>query len=309
MARIIHKRSSVAGKAPSAADLQPGEIAINLADKKLFSKDTAGNVIEVGGGAPASHTHTISEVTGLGAALDGKAAATHSHTSSQLTDSTATGRALIGASDAAAARAVIGAGTSSFNGTWSALTGTPTTFPPSAHTHSTSEVTGLDAALASKATLASPVINRLAKITVAGAVTASQVFDDGENVGVGTDAPGHKLEVNGSFAATSKSFLIDHPTKPGRKLQHGVVEGPEHSVYVRGRLRSNIIILPDYWRELVQEDTITVLLTPIGAKQNLVVADVSLSAVLVVEADDLPIDCFYYVQGTRKDIPNLEVEL
>lgn len=55
-----------------------------------------------------------------------KADATHSHTASAISDSTATGRSLLTATDAAAARAAIGAGTSSFDGTYSALTGKPT---------------------------------------------------------------------------------------------------------------------------------------------------------------------------------------
>ena len=41
---------------------------------------------------------------------------------------------------------------------WSGITGKPSTFAPSAHTHATSEVTGLDAALAAKAPLASPAL-------------------------------------------------------------------------------------------------------------------------------------------------------
>ena len=48
---VIHKRSSVAGKKPASADIAVGEIAINLADAKAFSKDTGGNIIELGGSA------------------------------------------------------------------------------------------------------------------------------------------------------------------------------------------------------------------------------------------------------------------
>lgn len=47
---IILKKSSVAGKVPVAGDLQVGELAINLADAKLYSKNSAGTVIPVGGG-------------------------------------------------------------------------------------------------------------------------------------------------------------------------------------------------------------------------------------------------------------------
>lgn len=41
---------------------------------------------------------------------------------------------------------------------WADITGKPSTFAPSAHTHPTSEVTGLDSALALKAPLASPAL-------------------------------------------------------------------------------------------------------------------------------------------------------
>ena len=51
---------------------------------------------------------------------------------------------------AAEVRSLIGAGTSNFNGTWGSLTGKPTTFAPSAHTHAISEVDGLQDALDAK---------------------------------------------------------------------------------------------------------------------------------------------------------------
>jgi hypothetical protein len=46
--KIIHKKSSVAEKVPLTTDLEVGELAINLVDKKLFSKDGNGNIIEFG---------------------------------------------------------------------------------------------------------------------------------------------------------------------------------------------------------------------------------------------------------------------
>ena len=50
----------------------------------------------------------------------------------------------------AQARTNIGAGTSSFSGSYNDLTDRPTDFAPTEHTHETSEVTGLDTALSEK---------------------------------------------------------------------------------------------------------------------------------------------------------------
>ena len=133
------------------------------------------------------------------------------------------------------------------------------------------------------------------------------VIDSNGSVGIGTTAPNHKLEVNGSFAATSKSFDIEHPTKEGMRLHHGSLEGPEHGVYVRGRLTdSNVIVLPDYWTGLVDEDTITVQLTAIGGKQNLWVEDIVDNSIIVGFEDK--VNCFYFVQAERKDIDKFDVE-
>jgi hypothetical protein len=56
-------------------------------------------------------------------------------------------------------------------------------------------------------------------------------------VGIATSNPSYQLHVNGSFAATSKAFLIDHPSpnKKGWKLRHSCVEhdGPGATLYQR----------------------------------------------------------------------------
>ncbi len=137
------------------------------------------------------------------------------------------------------------------------------------------------------------------------------IINTSGNVGVGTTTPGYKLEVNGSFAATTKSFVIPHPTKTGKKLVHGVVEGPEHSVFVRGKTKSNKIILPEYWINLIDESTITVQLTSIGKHQNLVVIDVNATEITIENQNTFnkDINCYYFVQAERKDIDKLQVEV
>jgi len=46
--KIIHKKSSVSGSVPVSSDLQPGELAVNLADRIIYSKTTGGDIIEMG---------------------------------------------------------------------------------------------------------------------------------------------------------------------------------------------------------------------------------------------------------------------
>jgi hypothetical protein len=128
------------------------------------------------------------------------------------------------------------------------------------------------------------------------------------NVGIGTTSPGYKLEVNGSFAATTKSFIIDHPTKPGMKLRYGSLEGPENGVYVRGKSSSYTIELPDYWTKLVDPESITVQITPYGAPQNIWVSSIADNTVRI--ASDTPISTyFYFIQAERVDVEKLEVEI
>jgi hypothetical protein len=115
--------------------------------------------------------------------------------------------------------------------------------------------------------------------------------------------------VLGSFSATTKSFLINHQRLAGKKLVYGVVEAPEHSVLVRGKLSfGNIITLPDEWEWLVDMDTITVQLTPIGTHQALFVDSISGTQVHIGIAGqwNSDIHCYYLVQATRKDVAPLD---
>ena len=128
------------------------------------------------------------------------------------------------------------------------------------------------------------------------------------NIGVGVTDPQYKLEVNGSFAATTKSFIIPHPTKENYKLRHGSLEGPENGVYVRGKSDSGVIELPEYWTGLVDPDSITVNLTPIGQNSPLWVERIEDNKVYVGREDALA-SYFYTVFAERIDVPSLDVEI
>lgn len=109
--------------------------------------------------------------------------------------------------------------------------------------------------------------------------------------------------------ASIKNFVIDHPSKAGKKLVHTCLEGPENGVYVRGRaLNQTVIELPEYWVDLVDSDTITVSLTPVGSHQDIIVKRIQDNKIYLQAKAGIPINCFYHVFATRKDVPRLVVE-
>jgi hypothetical protein len=116
--------------------------------------------------------------------------------------------------------------------------------------------------------------------------------------------------VQGNFAATTKSFLIDHPTKTGKMLQYGNLEGPEHGVYYRGKLiNKNTIELPEEWIGLVDENSITIQLTPHKHLQWLVVKKIENNKIFI--SNKIPfikINCFFTVFAERKDVSKLITE-
>ena len=107
-----------------------------------------------------------------------------------------------------------------------------------------------------------------------------------------------------------KGFDIKHPNKKGHRLRHVCVEGPEASVYVRGTLKgSNIIDLPEYWKGLVDPESITVTLTPVGSYQELYIKNIEWGQkVTVLNSTSGPIHCFYSVWASRIDGEPLIVE-
>jgi len=103
--------------------------------------------------------------------------------------------------------------------------------------------------------------------------------------------------------SSKKSFDIPHPTKKGWRLRHICIEGPTADVYVRGKLNnSNVIELPEYWKNLVDPETITVNLTPIGVYQELYVDKIEWGTrILVKNNSGSAVNCYYIVYGERAD--------
>lgn len=117
------------------------------------------------------------------------------------------------------------------------------------------------------------------------------------------------VEINGELRAVSKSFLIDHPTKKGLKLQYGNLEGPEHGVYLRGKVNPDgVITLPEYWSKLVDMGTMTVQITPIGIPDIYYVQQISDNFVTIMSKDG-EMNAYYFIQAERKDIDKLNIEI
>ena len=140
------------------------------------------------------------------------------------------------------------------------------------------------------------------------------LYVDGDAFFTGAVDCGNKGKLASRFAAADaspKPFDLVHPTKgKGHRLRHACIEGPEVAVYHRGRLKDHERIdLPYYWKDLVAEESITVQLQPIGERHyHLNVIEFTNEYIIVGEADDKPIDCFYHVYGERKDINPLITE-
>jgi len=127
---------------------------------------------------------------------------------------------------------------------------------------------------------------------------------------LGTITSASEVTAAGITLTSRKPFDIPHPTKKGYRLRHVCLEGPESGVYYRGRLTGkNVIELPEYWRGLVDAETITVTLTQIKTSQDLIIDGIEWGTrVKVRSGNGTDIDCFYLVHAERKDGEKLIVE-
>jgi hypothetical protein len=141
---------------------------------------------------------------------------------------------------------------------------------------------------------------------LSGFLNNNVVYATGNQTVLGQKTFSGTTTVIGHFAATSKSFLIDHPLDNSKKLQYASLEGPEHGVFVRGKTNENTINLPNYWSALVNENSISVNLTPINVYSNICVIDYNNTR--VITSGNNGNYYFYTVYGERKDIPKLTVE-
>lgn len=109
-----------------------------------------------------------------------------------------------------------------------------------------------------------------AQTTVQGALTAVGLITGTSVQSLSNINALGNITALGDIGGGSKSFWIDHPTKAGKQLRHGSLEGPEHGVYYRGVVEFDaggeaVYQLPEYFTALVLgDDEPTVQVTPIG---------------------------------------------
>tara|TARA_B100000900_G_C20583716_1_gene718632 strand:- start:576 stop:875 length:300 start_codon:yes stop_codon:yes gene_type:complete len=89
----------------------------------------------------------------------------------------------------------------------------------------------------------------------------------------------------------------------GKDVTYSCLGGPENAVFYRGRLKhAKEIVLPEEWVKMVDESTITVSITPIGAHQDIIVKGVQNNKVVLQSKAGMPIDCYYHVFAERIDV-------
>jgi hypothetical protein len=98
-----------------------------------------------------------------------------------------------------------------------------------------------------------------------------------------------------------KPFDMDHPTKPGWRLRHVCLEGPEIGVYLHGKNKGNVLELPDYWKGLVKQETISVHLTPIGKPHILYVEKIEDNKVYINSNIEEEPEYNYVIHASRYD--------
>lgn len=163
----------------------------------------------------------------------------------------------------------------------------------------------------------SGVANYVTKWIDNNTIGVGVMYDTGTNIGVGTTTPTYKLEVNGSFSATTKSFKIQHPSKFGKTLEYGSLESPYHGIRLTGKDKLKKgkckIKLPYYIKDLVKSEDVNIQLTNYKHREILYVDKIDIENNYIVikgyRCKHLKkIKFFWTLTAIRKDVPELIVE-
>jgi hypothetical protein len=150
-------------------------------------------------------------------------------------------------------------------------------------------------------------------------VNNSSVF--GTNITAGDSFTVYVNNLNASdhIQAKTKSFSVEHPTKPGKKLNYGSLESPYHGIRLTGLgLVTNghgVVRLPEYISKFVQKHGVNIQLTNYGHNKPIYVDRIDISKnQFYVRLDGFfnkfkEYEFFWTFTAVRKDVPNLTVEV
>ncbi len=183
---------------------------------------------------------------------------------------------------------------------WARLSGVPSTLSGTVNTSGSQSISGIK------------TFNQGTNST--STITGSIILSGNGGIGVGGN-----VNIGGALTATSKSFLIDHPTKPGQKLQYGSLESPYHGVRLTGEgiisKNSVTIDLPDYIHGLCKQEGAQVQITNIKHGKVIWVEEIDIdNDKFTVALDRRLFDTkeyrFYWsFTAVRKDIEDMIVEI
>lgn len=138
-------------------------------------------------------------------------------------------------------------------------------------------------------------------------------------IGIGTANPTYKLQVVGDFGATTKSFVIPHPTKPNYKLRHACIESPYNGVRYTGKnkilkgTKLSSVYIPEYVKDLIHEEGIAIQITNIKHSKVIWVEDINLMGdyftVGIENLSDQDLEFYWDLTGIRKDVDQFVVEI
>lgn len=155
---------------------------------------------------------------------------------------------------------------------------------------------GASNSITGNTTIAGPNVTISGKSTFIG---GSSTTISGASITIG----GQNWYAKSTSWDAKKGFDIPHPTKQDHRLRYICVEGPSAEVYLRGKLKDQTFIdLPEYWRNLVDAETIGVTLTPVGHYQELFVEKIEWGSRIQIRNNaGSAINCDYIVFAERKD--------
>jgi hypothetical protein len=118
----------------------------------------------------------------------------------------------------------------------------------------------------------------------------------------------------GQIGATgAKPFIEPHPTDPTKEIAYVALEGPEAGTYFRGRGRihngTGVIMVPESFRFVSDEEGLTVQITPIGLAADVALVSVVSAGLntITVQSSARDLEFFYVVNGVRKAFKDWEV--